>query len=201
MTAHSNPVLCLANHIQKFSDGGREDFLQQEMLRTGDPVRSPSGDCGIVALVHAAFLPPTGESYRKARGKLEAAALTEFFNQKRPTESLPRYWLRRGVYLIRPPVTDPMHTTHSHAMERCLIGLGYKVIYPNPSGRWFCICDKQSTFVLDIHVGDGHMMTVHDGVVFTSYSYNPADTRVINVYALPPTRPEGSRIEENTTTQ
>ena len=145
MAPHPTPQQCLANLRQEESDGGREEYLEQETRIEGEIPPRPTGDCAVVALEHATFQPVTGKSYREAREQLAWAISPHMYNLRRRNETSLKYRLRMIKQWLRPPERNPVHMTPSHAIATCLFVSGYQHIYPNRSGTWFCICDTQCT--------------------------------------------------------
>ena len=184
MTMHTNPEQCLSALTQQPSDGGRQEYLEQEQIRTGEDPERPTGDCAVVALVHASHMPASGYSYRTAYGLLWSAIDPRMYNNRRPDENRLQWMRRRLREWFKPPERNPMHMTPSQATAFQLCQLGYIPIFPNKYGKWFCICDAERTYVLDVQLSEGHTMTVHGGVAHTTYLFNPAETQVVNVYGL-----------------
>lgn len=157
---HTEPIQCLENIIQEETDGGRREYLEQEERFAREEPELPTGDCAIVALVHAAFRPPTGQSYRDSKNELSWSIRPWMFNVKRKNEKYSSYLIRRAKQWFKPPENNPIHMTPSYATEQRLNILGYRHIYPNDHNRWHCICDMECTYVLDIQIPLGdHTMT------------------------------------------
>ena len=146
----------------------------------------PTGDCAVVAVVHATFRPPTGQSYRDARHSLSMSTRPWMHKTRRMNEKWLDFWIRRLKQWVRPPERNPIHGTPSYATGYWLVSLGYKLIYPNDENRWHCICDMECTYVLDVRMTVDHTMTVQQRVAYTTSLFNPDDTEVGNVFRLSP---------------
>ncbi len=191
MSVHTNPRQCLANLSQQLTDGGRAEFLEQEWKSTGTIPEMPTGDCAVVALVHAAFWSPSRESYEEARYSLSKFIRPWMFKARNMNEKPSDYRLRRIRQWIRAPRRNPIHGTPSHATSLSIrILLGYEHIYPNQENRWYCICDMESAYVLDVQTPYDHTMTVHERVAYTTAHFDPNETEVGNVHQLNPKRTE-----------
>ena len=186
MEQHTNQQQCLEFPTQAWTDGGAREYVQQS--RGEWDIREPGkGYCAVAALVHASLQTPTGQAYQNAKMDLEFQRRRIPFRQRMVDESTPRYLLRRLKQFFVTPTFNPDDGTPSHAIYRVLEPKGYQVIYPNPSQEWHCICDPQCLYVLDVMLPDGgHTFTIHDGIAYTTAPFNPTDTRVLNVYRLPP---------------
>lgn len=186
MKQHTDPQQCLELLVQSATDGGVHEYVRQS-LGEWDVREVGEGYCAIAALVHAELRPPTGQAYADMKRWLQRQQSPHAFRQRRVDESFLRYALRRLKQLFVHPTFDPSDGTPSHAIYGVLIPLGYRVICPNPDHQWHCICDPRCLYVLDVILhGSGHTMTVHDGTCYTTAPFDPAHTRVINVYRLPP---------------
>ena len=186
MTIHIEPKQCLAGLKQEWTDGGRFEFLGQEAMR-GMQHEHPTGDCAIAAYVHAAFQEPSGQAYRDARDSFLRSTDLKMYQEKNLGETAAQFAWRRIKQTFRPPAIEPMHGTPSRAKIVTLGMLGYEVIYPNDRGRWYCICDEQCAYVLDVMMhGGGHTMTVIQGTAYTTAEFDPQSTLVANVFWLPP---------------
>ena len=187
MSVHINPRQCLANLTQQLTDGGGAEFLKQEWRFPGTKPEMPTGDCAIVALVHAAFCPPTGQSYSRARSNLSNSIRGWMYKERQKGETQLDYRYRRFRQWLRPPKRDPIHGTPTHATSSCIrIFLGYEFIYPNEENHWYCICDDVCTYVLDVQIPGAHTMTVHQRVAYTTILFDPDKTEVGNVHWLNP---------------
>ena len=186
MNPHHNPRQCLGNLEQRKSDGGRREFLEQERKFHGDAPEFPTGDCAIVALVHASFRPPNGQSYRDSLDEISWSIRPWMYDVRTKNEKTSSYFIRRIRQWIKPPEQNPIQMTPSHATALRLGLLGYQHIYPNDNNRWICICDMESTHVLDVQIPEDHTMTVHQKVVYTTAPFDPGQTEVGNVFRLSP---------------
>ena len=186
MIFHTNPQQCLENLAQLETDGGRWEYLEQEERLTRKEPEMPTGDCAVVALVHASFNQPTGQSYREAKSSLWMSTRPWMHKMRMMGESRRDFLYRRFKQWFRSPNADPIHGTSSHAMGSSLEILGYRHIYPNDDNNWYCICDKQCSYVLDVQIPGNHTMTVHEGVAYTTAPFEPARTTVGNVHWLNP---------------
>ena len=185
MSTHTSPRQCLANLSQRRTDGGRVEFFGQRERFIGTEQEMPTGDCAVVALVHAAFWPVTGQSYGEARSHLSSAIRTWMYKERKMGEERLDSLYRRIKQWLRAPGRDPIHGTPSHATGDCIRNLlGYEHIYPNEENRWHCICDITCTYVLDIQAPWDHTMTVHQRVAYTTAEFNPHETDVGNVHRL-----------------
>ena len=173
MVVHIKPTQCLENLTQQKSDGGRAEFLEQQRRLTDTEPERPTGDCVVVAMVHATFRPETGQSYEEVRDLLNEAIKPSMYDRRRMDEKWTQYVGRRIEQLVRPPIRNPIHGTPSDATDAMLRLRGYEVIYPNAQKRWFCICDMECTYVLDVQMRDGHTMTVHQQVAYTTALFKP----------------------------
>ena len=182
-----NEQQCLEVLFQSWTDGGEQEYVQQSRGEW-DIREAGQGYCSIAALVHASLQPPTGQAYENAKMDLEFPQRRLTFHQRMVDESTPRYLLRRLKQLFVTPTFNPSDGTPTHAIYLALDRKGYQVIYPNQNQEWHCICDPLCLYVLDIMLPEGgHTMTVHNGTAFTTAPFDPTDTRVLNVYRLPPT--------------
>lgn len=188
MRAHFQPRHCLSNLLQQESDGGRAEYLEQERRRTRAEPELPTGDCAVVAVVHASFQPETGQSYREARQNLLVPNRPWMYRRRLYGESRPAFLFRRLKQSVKPPNRDPLHGTPSFATASWLGLLGYQHIYPNEQEAWHCICDSACTYVLDIGIPGGHTITVHQRIAYTTSPFYPEHTEVGNVYRLNPKR-------------
>ena len=185
MSVHTKPRQCLANLVQQQSDGGRAEFLEQERRSTGIEPEEPTGDCAVVALVHAAFQPLSGQSYREAMFNLSLSIRPWMYELQTKGEKRLDFLYRRFRQLLRPPRRAPIHSTPSYATASWIrIILGYEHIYPNKENRWHCICDMTCTYVLDVQIPGDHTMTVHQRVAYTTAPFDPDKTEVGNVHRL-----------------
>ena len=184
MSVHTNPRQCLANLTQQQTDGGRAEFRQQEWLSAGTPPETPTGDCAVVALVYAAFRPPTGQSYREARYNLLTSIRPRMYKKRTQGERQLDFLYRRLRQWLRAPRRDPIHGTSTDATGSWITTfLHYEPIY-NRENRWQCICDMTCTYVLDVQIPGGHTMTVYQKVAYTTSLFDPNETEVGNVYRL-----------------
>ena len=188
MRVHNKPILCLRNLVQQASDGGRAEYLDQERRSIGPEPELPTGDCAVVAVVHATFQPLTGRSYREAKWHLSTSPRHRMYRRPMKGEGRIDYWVRRIKQRFRPPIPNPIHGTPSDATGNWLAILGYEHIYPNAVNLWHCICDMDCTYVLDVLMPIGHTMAVHQRVAYTTASFNPDETEVVNVLRLGPER-------------
>ena len=186
MTAHFEPRQCLANLLQQESDGGRAEYIEQERRRTRSEPELPTGDCAVVAVVHASFQPEKGEPYREARQNLLMSNRPWMYRRRLFGKSPLAFLLWRLKQWEKPPNRDPVHGTPSFATAWWLRLLGYQHIYPNEKELWHCICDNACTYVLDIGIPGGHTITVHQRVAHTTSPFDPEQTEVGNVYRLNP---------------
>ena len=184
MTIHTKPIQCLANVAQQESEGGRAEFLEQRRKFTHTEPERPTGDCAVVALVHATFRPEIGQSYREARTLLALAIEPWMYDLRRMNEKRTQYVARRIKQLVKPPKQNPLHGTPTYATDVVLRLRGYEVIFPNAEKRWSCICDMRCTYVLDVQIPGDHTMAVHQQVAYTTTLFNPDETSVGNVYRL-----------------
>ena len=186
---HIQPNLCLEKLEQRWTDGGREEYLQQQKRLLRYEPEKPTGDCVVVALVHAQFNPPTGQEYGNSRDLLRAHLKPWMYDLRTKNENQLAYFVRRAIQLFRPPVLNPIHYTPSHATASRLRSLGYQIIYPNDEGQWYCICDETCTYVLDVQIPLGdHTFTVHQMIAHTTAPFDPNETEVANVYRLNETK-------------
>ena len=186
MTRHTTQQQCLEVLFQSWTDGGAQQYVQQS-LGEWDVRQTGDGYCAIAALVHASLQPPTGQAYGNAKMSLQFQQRHHIFRQRMFEESTPRYFFRRVKQFFVTPTFDPNHGTPSPAILRALMPMGYQVIYPNQDQEWHCTCDPRCLYVLDVVLPDGgHTMTIHNGTAYTTAPFDPADTRVLNVYRLPP---------------
>ena len=189
MSDHTNPRQCLANLTQQQTDGGRAEFLEQRWRSTGSEPDVPMGDCAVVAVVHAAFRPPTGHSYVAARSHLSMSIQPWMYKERKKGEKQLDFLYRRFKQCLRAPKGDPIHGTPSLATSFWIrTFLGYDHIYPNEEKRWYCICDMACTYVLDVQMPGDHTMTVHQKVAYTTAAFDPDKTEVGNVHRLNPKR-------------
>ena len=188
-TGHTTPTQCLKNLDQRDTDGGRWEYLEQEETRyRNSHPEMPTGDCAVVSLVHAKFLPPTGQSYRDSRFHLLSSTRPRMYKEKKLNEGKFAYFIRMITQRWRPPSRNPIHGTPSEAMAWRLWLSGYKHIYPNEHGRWHCVCDMECAYVLDIQMPGDHTMAVHQRVALTTAFFDPESTVVGNVHRLDPER-------------
>ena len=186
MTVHTKPEQCLTGLKQEWTDGGRFAFLEQES-RIGIQHVPPAGDCAIAAYVHASFKDPSGQAYGDARSSLMMSTNRRMYQEKNLGETTAQYIWRRVQQWFHPPIIEPMEGTPSRAKIVALGMLGYKVIYPNDSGQWHCVCDQQCAYVLDVMMPEGgHTMTVTRGTAYTTADFDPRSTHVANVFRLSP---------------
>ena len=187
MILHTNPRQCLAKLSQQLTDGGRTEFLEQEWKSTGTLPEIPTGDCAVVALVYAAFDSPTGRSYGEAKYRLSVSIQPRMYNKRKMGEKLPDFLHRRVRQWVRAPKLNPIHGTPTHATSHVITTLfHYELIFPNEEKRWYCICDMESAYVLDVLIPGDHTMTVHEGVAYTTAPFDPGETIVGNVHWLSP---------------
>ena len=185
MSVHASPRQCLASLTQQPVEGGRAEFLEQETRALGTKPEWPTADCAVVALVYAAFWPPTGHSYRNARLDLSTSIRPWMYKIKRKGEKRLAFLYRRFQQWLRPPRRDPLHGTPTHATSsRIRHILSYELIFPNEEDRWHCICDMMCTYVLDVQIPEDHTMTVHQRVAYTTAPFDPNNTEVGNVHRL-----------------
>ena len=186
MTTHVTPLQCLQSLTQQVSDGGRSEFLEQE-LRRGCQHNYPTGDCTIVAAVHAKFQKPTGQAYGDVRSDLDfiIRIRPKMFNRRQYGESTPRFVLRRIKQIFRPPNREPMHGTPNEAAFSYLWSRGYRLIYPNTEGQWLCICDPHCSYFVDIAMpAGGHSICVQQGTAYSTTPFYPEEAVVTNVMWL-----------------
>ena len=189
MTVHTHPQQCLENLTPEDAHGGRWEYLEQEERFTRKETEFPTGDCAVVALVHAMFRPPTGQSYRDTMHELSWSIRPWMFNIRKVNERKSGYLIRRVKQWLKPPEHNPIHMTPSHATAERLEFLGYQHIYPNDHWRWHCICDMECTYVLDVQLPLGdHTLTVHQRIAYTTAFFEPEHTVVGNVFRLSPGR-------------
>ena len=185
MSVHTNPRQCLKNLIQQQTDGGRTEYLQQEWRSTETKPAMPTADCAVVALVHAAFRPTTGQSYREALFDLSMSIRPWMYEVRQEGERQLHFFYRRFRQWLRPPKPDPIHGTPTHATSSWITTmLRYELIYPNEQHNWYCICDMMCTYVLDVLIPNGHTMTIHQRVAYTTTRFDPVETEVGNVHRL-----------------
>ena len=175
MNVHTEPRQCLTNLFQQETDGGRAEFLEQESRLKHLDLEMPTGDCAVVSLVHATFRPSTGQSYRDCQWELWRFTKPWMYDERRVNEGSPGYVLRRIGQWMRPPNRSPIHGTQSLAMASWLRLLGYEHIYPNEGTKWHCICDNECAYVLDILMPQGHTISVHQRVAYTTAFFDPRD--------------------------
>ena len=181
---HYEPHQCLEILEPRWIDGGREEYLeQQRSLLHYEPER-PTGDCAVVALVHAKLQPPNGQSYGDSRNELQWSIKPWMFNLRTKNEKASTYLLRRIRQWRKSPKANPAHFTPAHAKANPLSILGYQHVYPNDDGRWDCICDMECTYVLDVQIPDDHTMTIHQKIAYTTAPFDPKLTEVANVFRL-----------------
>ena len=188
---HTTPEQCLANLEQLETNGGRWEYLDQEARFRHSGPEMPTGDCSVVALVHATFRPSTGQSYQDAQFELSTSTRPWMYKLRRLGEGNIPWFVRRIKQYFSPPNRNPIHGTPSHAMGEKLWISGYKHIYPNAGKRWWCICDMGSTYVVDMLMPEGHSITVHQRTAYTTAFLDPESTIVANVYRLDPDRTRG----------
>lgn len=186
MEFHRDPRQCLESLEQRISDGGRMEYLEREIELTGEEPDWPTGDCAVVALTHAAFRQPTAQSYMESKNELRSSTRPWMYRIRRSDEELHRYLTRRVKEWWRPPDRNPIHGTPSHATSMRLRMMGYQIIYPNDERSWYCICNMQCTYVLDVQMPGDHTMTVHQRVAYTTVPFDPSETEVRNVHGLDP---------------
>ena len=110
MVTHNSPNLCLRNLCQRRSDGGRAEYLDQERRAIGSELELPTGDCAVVAVVHATFRPLTGPSYREAKRGLSGSIWPCMYQRRRKGEGQFEYRFRRVKQCVRPPKPNPEST-------------------------------------------------------------------------------------------
>ena len=185
LNLHAEPHQCLENLDPQWTDGGREEYLEQQRILLHYEPETPTGDCVVVALVHAQFDPPTGQAYRNSKDLLTWSIKPWMYNIRRKNEKKPAYFMRRAIQWFRPPEQNPIHLTPSHATAGRLQALGYQLIYPNDEGRWHCICDETCAYVLDIQIPlSDHTLMVHQMVAYTTAPFDPKNTEVVHVHKL-----------------
>lgn len=185
---HTAPARCLANLEQQETGGSRWEYLEQEARFRNTGTEMPTGDCSVVALVHATFRPPTGQSYRDAQFELSISTRPWMYNMRRLGEGKIPWFIRRMKQYLSPPDRNPIHGTPPHAMGEKLWLSGYRPIYSNAGTRWRCICDMGSTYVVDMLMSEGHAITVHQRIAYTTASFEPESTIVGNMLRLDPDR-------------
>ena len=188
MRIHDEPRLCLRNLVQQASDGGRAEYQEQERRSYGSEPEMPTGDCAVVAVVHATFRSLTGQSYRQAKNELSTSIWPWMQDRRRKGEGQLGYRVRRIKQWVQPPKPNPIHGTPSDATGLTLALWGYRHIYPNEVDRWYCICDMECTYVLDVQIPSDHTMAVHQGVAYTTAFFDPDEAEVGNVLGLDPGR-------------
>ncbi len=185
MSVHTRPRQCLQSLTQQQTDGGRAEFLEQEWRSTGSETEAPTGDCAVVALVHATFRYPSGQAYREAMFNLSSSTRPWMYKVRTKGEKQLDFIKRRFQQWLRAPKRNPIHGTPSHATGLWITTfLRYELIYPNEENRWHCICDMKGTYVLDVQVPGDHTMTVHQRVAYTTAPFDPNETEVGNVHRL-----------------
>ena len=183
---HTTSQQCLETLHQSWTDGGAQEWVQQS-LGDWDVRELGCGYCTVAAVVYAQFQPPTGQAYGEAKDSLQSQQRYLNFDQREVDESSLRHHSRRIRPFFKKPVFDPADGTPSHALQRVLVPMGYQVIYPNEYYKWHCICDPRCLYVLDVLLPGGHTMTIFNGTAYTTAQFDPTDTKVQNVYRLPPT--------------
>ena len=185
MSVHSSPRQCLANLTQQQTDGGRAEFLEQEWRSAGTEPEAPTGDCAVVALVHATFRSPSGQAYRESMFDLSSSTRPWMYKMRTKGEKPLDFLYRRFQQWLRAPRRNPIHGTPSHATGFWTTTfLRYELIYPNKENHWHCICDMKCTYVLDVQIPGDHTMTVHQRVAYTTAPFDPNETEVGNVHRL-----------------
>ena len=185
MGVHTSPRQCLAKLTQQQADGGRAEYSEQERRSTGTEPEVPTGDCAVVASVHATFRYPSGQAYRDAMFNLSSSTRPWMHKVRTKGEKLLDFLYRRLQHWVQVPNRNPIHGTPSHATGFWITTfLRYELIYPNEENRWNCICDMMCTYVLDVQIPGGHTMTVHQGVAYTTAPFDPDETEVGNVHRL-----------------
>ena len=185
MSRHVTPHQCLSSLVQKISDGGRSEFLDQE-ASMGNERDSPQGDCAIVAAVYATFQQPTGQSYREARSRLLSGIHPQVFNDREPGESVTRFTLRRIKQRFSLPNMEPMQATPRSATLSYLKHFGYQRIFPNAKQQWHCICEPSCSYHVDMVMlsGGGHAICVQQGIAYSTMPFDPEHVQVAIVLGL-----------------
>lgn len=174
---HTSPEECLAWVRQEVVEGGRAEYI----ARSGIDVRGKElGDCAVVAIERAFFLPERGAAYDVVR-----EGLTYGEQLKSSME---------GTLYNGDVTFDGVSHASIHAL---MIGVGYEHIFPNQEGRWHCICDNRCSYVLTVRIPEDHLMTVQGAVAYTASDFDPINTEVVNVYRLDPPRKQADEPLED----
>lgn len=197
---HEHPSECLPFLEFQCSDGGRNQYFEN-VLRT----EIPDGiqDCSVIAVSLACTFDETVEhpefSYAEALGSLKNQnSRLKPWRRKRPEESSPQYWARRGRELIAglatvrtPKYKDPIYGTITHTYSACLQRRGYTLVFGGScETRTFCLCTAKRKLVIDGYsvirgidrYDTAHVTVVQEGTVKGPTDISHGYFKVIHVW-------------------
>ena len=184
---HTHPESCIRFMRFEYSDGGRRRYLEESPR-----VEQPTGDCAVVAMVHAFDREPTADSYRRA-----ISDLWDFSNRLAPWTKIKRgetvraFVLRRIRECLpwnRSRHKNPIHGTLTPAYAELLRTYFYGHIFE--LGRRvppLCICSPDRAYVLEGYTDeDAHVTAVWNGVIQGTCNISELPFRITNIWQMDP---------------
>ena len=171
----------------QYSDGGRRRYLAEYPWE-----EHPTGDCAVVAMVHALGREPTADSYRRAISQLRDFnyRLAPWTKMKRD-ETFREFVLRRLRECLpwnRRRHKNPIHGTLTPTYAELLRTHFFRHIYE--LGRHMpplCICDSDGSYVLEGYLdGDAHVTAVWNGVIRGTCNISELPFQVTNIWQMNP---------------
>lgn len=171
----------------QYSDGGRRNYLEEF-----PGAEHPTGDCAVVAMIHALDRKATADSYRRAISELR-----DFNYRLAPWTKIKRGEALRGFVLRRfreclpwnrsrhkKPIHGTLTPTYAELLRTYLFGHIYEL------GRWepiLCICNSSGAYVLEGYLDDdAHVTAVWNGVVRGTCNISDVPFRITNVWQMEP---------------
>ena len=193
---HKTPESCLTTMSFQYSDGGRAQYIEEL-----DPPELPTGDCAVVAMVHAINAPPTAGAYQTAVLDLtDRARHLRLGTVRKRGESTLALLLRKVVGWLSPRTAymNPIHETLTPVYDWLLEDYGYAPIFEVESGpESLCICHPKRAYVVEgfTDTGGAHVTTVWSHTVLGNYDASQRRFQITNIWMLPPATK--SAIEEH----
>ena len=183
---HRNPESCMATMRFKYSDGGRAQFIEEL-----EPPELPTGDCAVVAMVHAVNAPPTAGAYLRAIQDLKDRRIVlKRWKGRMRGESTSALLKRKLVSWLFPRDVgmNPIHETLTPVYDWLLEHYGYIHVFELDSGPQSpCICNPKRAYVVEgfTETQGGHVTAIWDHVIRGNYDASKRPFRITNIWMLP----------------
>ena len=171
----------------QYSDGGRRRYLEESPW-----TEHPTGDCAVVATVHALDREPTADSYRRAISELRDfnCRLAPWTKMKRG-ETFREFVVRRLRECLpwnrsrhKNPIHGTLTPTYAELLRTYFFGHIYELGRHVPP---LCICNSNGAYVLEGYLDeDAHVAAVWNGVIRGTCNISELPFRITNVWQMDP---------------